>query len=469
MSFTTLTMLHYNRQFLLIPYVYSIQQTPSSSTVIIIALIVFILLIAGIGLVFYLTQASKTKEPTNQLKLEEELKKLRIAKKQGDLIAKMAGILSTTLDYREVLDKMIELGLPAMGISSAKSEDAEEQKTVGLALLFERSETELPIVAGRNMARSDEGRMVSAEVGLIHETVQNAESTISNNIKEDKTLNSIVSLRRCNSALCAPLRVGFDTYGVVLFATTKANFYTENHKKLLSTLCSQVVIPLENAQLVEELRREQQKILAKEEEARRKLARDLHDGPTQSVAAIAMRLNFIKMLIKNKEFDKAFDEIIKVEEIGQRAVKEIRTMLFTMRPVVLETKGLAPALEGYAERLNAVESFKILFVNKGYNGQLKTETEGVLFAIVEEAVGNAKKHAKSTEVKILLEVQQKNLLLEIKDNGMGFDVAKTRASYDQRSSLGMINLFERSEAIGGHCEIDSAVGKGTAVKINVPL
>jgi len=444
------------------------QDSFSSNMIIIIALIIIVLLAVGVGVLVFFSQGSKGGETNNQSKLEEEVKRLRIAKKQGDLLAKMASILSSTLDYREVLDKMIALGLPALG-TTGKGEGAEEQKTVGIAMLFENSETELPITVGRNINHSDEGRLVSAQSGLIHEVVQNAEAVAIGDLRTDKVLSSIPSLKKCSSAVCAPLRVGFDTYGVVLFATTKPNFYTNDHKNLLTTLCSQVVIPLENAQLIQNLRHDQQKILATEEETRRKLARDLHDGPTQSVAAIAMRLNFIKMLIKNKEFDKAYDEIIKVEEIGQRAVKEIRTMLFTMRPVVLETKGLAPALEGYAERLNGIESFKVSVTNKGYNGQLKTETEGVLFAIIEEAVGNAKKHAKATEIKISLEVQKKNLVLEIKDNGVGFDVAKTKASYDQRSSLGMINLFERSEAIGGKCDIDSAIGKGTTVKINVPL
>ena len=144
-------------------------------------------------------------------------------------------------------------------------------------------------------------------------------------------------------------------------------------------------------------------------------------------------------------------------------------MLFAMRPVILETKGLIAALEGFAERLNATESFKVIVRNQGYNGNLPPEKEGVLFAIVEEAVGNARKHARASEIKVTVAVDKNIFLTEIKDNGVGFDVEKTRATYDQRSSLGMINLFERSEAIGGKCDIDSASGKGTTVHIAVPL
>lgn len=433
-------------------------------TNILLAVLGILVIALGIGsIVLALTGQRYRKASENK---DKEIDKLRISAKQGELVAQMARILSSTLDYREVLQKVIDLGISAMGGSQGKDIASD---VVGMALLFETSEVALNIVASCNIAGSDKQKTISREAQIIDEAINGAVAVINNGIRQDKAFSSMNTFRNYRSAVCAPLRVGLDTYGVILFAHKTAKFYTEGHCKLLETLCGQVVIPLENAQLIEDLKREQQKILAKEEEARRKLARDLHDGPTQALASIAMRLNFVKMLIKNKEPDKAYDEIIKIEELGQNTVKDIRNMLFTMRPVILETKGLVAALEGYAERLNAVESFRLVVQNKGYNGQLKTEHEGVLFAVVEEAVGNAKKHARATEIRILIETSKNNLLVEIKDNGVGFDVEKTRATYDQRSSLGMINLFERSEAIGGQCNIDSASGKGTTVRINVPI
>jgi signal transduction histidine kinase len=95
--------------------------------------------------------------------------------------------------------------------------------------------------------------------------------------------------------------------------------------------------------------------------------------------------------------------------------------------------------------------------------------EGVIFAIVEEAVGNAKKHAQATEIRISLVVKADSLMVEIRDNGVGFDVAATQSTYDQRSSLGLINLQERAELVGGECVIESARGKGTAVRAEIPL
>jgi signal transduction histidine kinase len=409
---------------------------------------------------FFIGQHIKYAEREN----EAEIQRLRVENERGRLISEMAVTLSSTLDYRRVLRAMIDLAFSAMAEVGTRDESA-----VGMVLLFEGPDGKLTVAAGRNIGRTDQGRYVNSEEGLIGRVIQTAEVLITHNVQKDKTLTSFSSSPNCRSAICAPLRAGFDTYGVVLFLSTEPGFYNEEHKKLLTTFCSQAIIALQNAQLVEDLRGEQQKILEKEAEARRKLARDLHDGPTQSIAAIAMRLNFVKMVVKNRELEKAFDEIIKIEEIAQRTTQEIRTMLFAMRPVILETQGLVPALEQYVERLNANESFRVRFINKGYDGQLSAVAEGVIFAIIEEAVGNAKKHAQATEIRISLLAKGDHLFAEVKDNGVGFDLATTQSTYDQRTSLGLINLEERAQLVGGDCTIESAPGRGTAVRIEVPF
>lgn len=400
---------------------------------------------------------------------EAELERLRIANERNKFISDMALTLSSTLDYRKVLRAAIDMAFSAMTEVGAKKKDiTNETTTIGMVLLFE-GDGRLRLAVGRNIARSDQGRRITAEDGLIGKTIQTAETTITHKAQADKLLTSFASNQSCRSAICAPLRAGFNTYGVILFCSTKAHFFGEDHKALLNTFCSQAIIALQNAQLFEDVHREQQKILEKESEARRKLARDLHDGPTQSIAAIVMRLNFIKMVLQKEELDKAYEEIVKVEEIAQQTTQEIRTMLFAMRPVILETQGLVPALTQYAERLNGNESFHVSIVNHGYEGELGQESEGVIFAIVEEAIGNAKKHAQASEIKVSLVTREESLLVEIKDNGVGFDVEATQSTYDQRTSLGMINMNERAELVGGYCEIVSARGKGTAVKLEIPF
>ncbi len=422
-----------------------------------------VLLAVGALPALYINRRIKLVEETAGEETRQENERLRMENKRYQLLSEMAVVMSSTLNYREVLRQTIDTLFAGMTEMSG-----EDESTVGMILLFEDA-GELRVAIGRNIGRADQGRRVTSESGLIGRTIQLAETTVTYNVQKDKVLTAFASTAGSRSAICAPLRAGFSTYGVVLFCTTEPNFYKAEHKKLLTTFCNQAIIPLQNAQLFDDLRSEQQRILEKESEARRKLARDLHDGPTQSISAIAMRLNFIKMIVQNKNLDKAYEEIVKVEEIAQQTTQEIRTMLFAMRPVILETQGLVAALEQYAERLNANESFKVSVVNQGYNGELDAEAEGVVFAIVEEAVGNAKKHSRATAIRISLQVRQENLLVEIRDNGIGFDVEATQATYDQRTSLGLINMDERARLVGGRSTVKSARGKGTSVQVRVPL
>jgi signal transduction histidine kinase len=396
-----------------------------------------------------------------------ELGRLRVANERANLISKMAMTVSSTLDYRKVLRAVVDLAFSAMAEVGTKDESM-----VGMILLFEDDDDtgRLTVATGRNIARTDEGRKISAAVeGIIGKTIASADVIITHNAQNDPVLASFASTRNCRAAICAPLRAGLDTYGVFLFCSTKPDFYTEEHEVLLKTFSSQAIIPLQNAQLFEDLRHEQQRILEKEAEARRKLARDLHDGPTQSIAAMVMRLNFIKMVLQNNEFEKAYDEVAKVEGIAQRTTHEIRTMLFAMRPVILETQGLVPALQQYVDRLNQTENFKVSLKNNGYDNQLNTEAEGVVFAIIEEAVGNAKKHAQASQVQISLNVKNKALLAEIRDNGVGFDLVTLQSTYDQRTSLGLINMDERAQLVGGECTIESIPGRGTVVRLQIPF
>ncbi len=423
-----------------------------------------VLFVAAILSGLYLQKRIELTEAANK----DELERLRLDNERGKLITEMALTMSSTMNYRKVLRSMIDLAFSAL-----VEANIEDETTIGMVLLFEENENgdgnRLTVASGRNIARTDERRKVTADTGILGRTVNTAEVTITHNVQRDKSLSSFAATQHCRSAICAPLRAGFHTYGVVLFCTTEPNFYNEDHKKLLTTFCSQAIIALQNAQLFEDLRYEQQKILEKDAEARRKLARDLHDGPTQSIAAIAMRLNFIKMVIQNKDLRKAYDEIVKVEEIAQKTTQEIRTMLFAMRPVILETQGLEAALEQYAERLRASGTFDVIINNRGYNGQLSQEAEGVVFAIIEEAIGNARKHSQATEIRINMVARSNNLYVEVIDNGVGFDVEATKSTYDQRTSLGLINMDERAREVGGHSTLSSEVGRGTTVTVQVPF
>ena len=162
------------------------------------------------------------------------------------------------------------------------------------------------------------------------------------------------------------------------------------------------------------------------------------------------------------------EEVEKVEELARKTTHEVRTMLFTLRPVVLETQGLAAALEQYGERLRQNEDLNVEVDSEDYDGQLDKQAESVVFAVVEESVGNAKKHAHANNVLIRLCVDRNLFTAEIRDDGVGFDVDQ---AYRRREAghMGLLNLEERAGYIGGRCVIESQVGAGTVVRFDVPL
>ena len=404
-----------------------------------------------------------------------EIQRLKAANERAKAIYEMANTLSSTLNYRKVLKAMIDVAYIALTEADTEQSEASRQinsGAVGLVLMFddERAIDKLRMVAGRNVPRMDEDRQISVAGGVLQEVIFKAETVIINNMQDDPGLMKFSALQKCHSMVCSPLRAGFTSYGLVLFAHPQPNFYTSVHASFLATFCNQAIIALQNAQLYEDLEMEQKKLLEKEAQARRELARNLHDGPTQEVSGIAMRLNFARKLLERKgDIPKALDEIIKLEDVARKTTQNLRTMLFTLRPVVLETQGLTAALDQYATRLRDLEGMDVEIDERGYNGQLSTEAEGVIFTIIEEAVNNVKKYAKAELTRVKLDVHNDLLIAEVIDNGVGFDVASVKASYDTRGSLGLLNMNERAQMIGGRCNIVSAQGQGTNVRIEVPL
>jgi len=230
------------------------------------------------------------------------------------------------------------------------------------------------------------------------------------------------------------------------------------------------VVAIQNARLYHDLEQEKERMTEIQEEARKKLARDLHDGPTQSVAALAMRVNFARRLM-DRDARAAAEELFKVEDLARRATKEIRHMLFTLRPLILESQGLVAALQSMAEKMKETYDQNVVIeANPEVVSQIEVGKQGVIFYIAEEAVNNARKHAQAAHIWVRLKEAGKDLaLLEIEDDGVGFDLESVDATYDHRGSLGMVNMRERTELVNGVLQLDSAEGRGTRIRVIIPL
>ncbi|MBS3754022.1 MAG: sensor histidine kinase, partial [Anaerolineales bacterium] len=215
---------------------------------------------------------------------------------------------------------------------------------------------------------------------------------------------------------------------------------------------------------------EKDQIIKVQEEARRRLARALHDGPTQTVAAIPMQISRARHLL-NRDVDAAAEALYQTEDLARRTSKQIRHMLFTLRPLILESEGLTAALESMAEKTRETFGQNVsIKTDPSLMEELNMNAKTVIFTITEEAVNNARKHANADHIQIRLQRLQEDLaLLEIEDDGKGFDVEKVTDSYEDRDSLGMINMRERAELVEGVFHIKSQPGQGTTIQVVLPL
>jgi signal transduction histidine kinase len=201
----------------------------------------------------------------------------------------------------------------------------------------------------------------------------------------------------------------------------------------------------------------------------------LHDGPTQLVAGIKMSLDFAKKALE-KEPSLLPRELTYMQELAERATHQMRTMLFELRPLVLETQGLGAALQVFIDRRQKDipgETPKLsLKIETNYPGgdisRQDGKVETTIFAIVQETVNNAVKHAQAQNIMVQLTETATAIYTVIRDDGQGFDVNQVMSNYEERGSLGMINLKERTQLIGGELSIRSAPGNGTRITIQIP-
>ena len=274
---------------------------------------------------------------------------------------------------------------------------------------------------------------------------------------------------RTANIICVPLITRGTIIGVLqVLNRVSGERFNQADLDLLMTFAAQSATAIQNARLVQALRQEKERIVALEEDVRTRLARDLHDGPTQLLAAIRMNLQFMRKLLVH-EPDKVDKELADLLPIVDRALKQVRTLLFDLRPATLETEGLVPALEFYARQLQDTEGFSVTLDPGGFDQRLAGRAEKEIFSVVREALGNIKKHAQAQRVWINLSVSDGRLSVTVRDDGIGFDATKIDPAKGREGSLGMINMHERAQMLGGKLFITSALGRGTTVVLSVPL
>jgi signal transduction histidine kinase len=376
--------------------------------------------------------------------------------------------LTVTLNYSRVLEKSLDAAISALRLY-----DLPTDRLISTVLLFAEEEMAVPdlvVAYGRGLPRPDMARRVPGVSGLLERVIESGDPHLTQELHLDPELKSFIAFRACSSAFSLPLRAGLDTFGVMLFAHPEKDYFSAEAQEILSTVGHQAQIAMQNAHLFQELKTERDQIIKVQSEAQRRLARALHDGPTQSVAAIPMQISRARHLL-NRDLDAAAEALYQTEELARRTSQQIRHMLFTLRPLVLESEGLIAALKSMAEKTKETFGQNVIIeTNPELVEELDMNSQTVIFTIAEEAVNNARKHAKADHIWVKVQRLQNDLaLLEIEDDGKGFLVEDVMGNYDDRGSLGMLNMRERAELVQGVFHIKSVPGEGTQIQVVLPL
>ncbi|KYG91238.1 histidine kinase [[Bacillus] sp. KCTC 13219] len=207
------------------------------------------------------------------------------------------------------------------------------------------------------------------------------------------------------------------------------------------------------------------KILAAQEEERKRLSREIHDGPAQMMANVLMRSDLIERIYREKGMDAAIEEIAHLKLNVREALSEVRRIIYDLRPMALDDLGILPTLKKYLSTVMEYnEGVNIQFQTFNQEKRLDTNYEVAIFRLIQECTTNAIKHGKSTEISVKLEWLKCDVNISVKDNGVGFDKELIK---DQ--SFGIIGMKERIDILNGKMNIRSEIGKGTLVTFKIPF
>lgn len=219
-------------------------------------------------------------------------------------------------------------------------------------------------------------------------------------------------------------------------------------------------------QMQEDLRHLSRRLIAAQEEERRRISRDLHDVIAQTLTGINLRLAALKSQTTKGARDLQ-KKITATQRLVEKSVEVVHRFARDLRPTLLDDLGLIPALKSYFE--NFIEQSGIRVSLTAHSGleKLRSETRTVLYRVVQEALVNAGKHSQASEVKVRLHEEENGVCLEISDNGCGFVIDDAGMGRGGKR-LGLLGMRERVEMVGGRFSIESAPGKGTVLRIRIP-
>jgi two-component system sensor histidine kinase DegS len=210
------------------------------------------------------------------------------------------------------------------------------------------------------------------------------------------------------------------------------------------------------------------RVVQVEESARQSLVRRMHDGPASSLSNFILQAEICQRLF-DKNPDRARTELNALKATAATTFETVKDFIFELRPMMLDDLGVIPTLRRYVETLQEKDGPQISITVTGMERRLEGHIEITVFRAVQELLNNARRHARATQVQVLLDLSQERLLAVVEDNGGGFNVDEVLNSSEPNRTIGLATIRERIEMLGGELNIQSSTGHGSRAEFVIPL
>ncbi len=364
--------------------------------------------------------------------------------------------VSQSYDLDQVLSNSFEITLKVMGVHAGGIYLLQEDS--GVLTIVEHKGLDAQIVADIDNLKLGEGLS-----GLVAQTGKPL--VVPDLSMDPRAENSTFKKSGFFTLAISPLVSRKKVFGTLFILTNDLRDFSESEMRLISSIGGQIGVAVENTLLHKQARKGA--VL----EERQRLARELHDSVTQSLHSSTLMAEAGQRLAGAGDLERTQHYLVRLGSICQQSLKEMRLLVYELRPLALKEVGLVEALQ---QRLDAVErraGIDARLVICGDNKQslgkieLPTEVEEELFRIAQEALNNVMKHAGATSITVTIRVENElagqQVVLEVIDNGQGFK----RDTKRDKGGLGLVGMGERADKIGGRLTIDSVPGEGTTVNI----
>lgn len=392
-------------------------------------------------------------------------------KRYGDLLAlsRISAAVSELQDLDAILEVALDNVLSIM-----------DGTVGGILLLDEQTKTlHYRVYRGLSARYAEEMRLHLGE-GIAGKVAQNGKSVLLEDISSDpRTARpDLVRTEGLKAFISVPLRAREAVLGVINVASHLPRHFTPSDMHLLHSIGDQVGLAIEQAKLRERLiggreryRQLARQILVAQEEERTRIARELHDETSQALAGLALNLQVLVDMaemssIQDKEF-KA--RLKKAHSLAIQIGTEVSRLIKELRPSLLDTLGLLPALRQYAQGTLNPLGIAVSVEPKGSVEPLPSEVEVGLFRVAQGAIANIARHSQAKNAAITLEYQADQVVLYVRDDGKGFEVSEITGIEESGRGRGLFSMKERVQLLGGSCSVNSQPGQGTAVTARVPV